>query len=373
MHFLLFSLGFLFLFYLHFGLANWAWRTIRGRHSSELDMGYVRLEDYFGQSFRTKLREWLRVFPRESGATAALQVHDLGGERIFVAGSSTYPSGRREREVLVIEGDFRCGNDCEFERELMVKGDCQVGADTQLRALAVDGKLRLEEGAAVKRWVDATKELVLGPDCVIASRATSRTSIEIQPGARALSFLATEVFTEGRHEPRVRLDKTSRAVLQIPHAEGAVMEHGYDPAKLFSMGGGCYLYQGDLETTIPIHLKANLVVRGKFYCPKESLLDGNLKAAGRVTIGAASVVRGTIVAGQDLVLNSNVYFQGLLHAGGQMRLCHGVRGMRDGLPVAVYSAGALTVESNVVVYGKLASARHVIAVSTPMAWLETLR
>jgi len=47
--------------------------------------------------------------------------------------------------------------------------------------------------------------------------------------------------------------------------------------------------------------------------------------------------------------------------------------MRDGLPVAVYSAGALTVESNVVVYGKLASARHVIAVSTPMAWLETLR
>jgi hypothetical protein len=79
------------------------------------------------------------------------------------------------------------------------------------------------------------------------------------------------------------------------------------------------------------------------------------------------------VAGGDIVLKPNTYFQGLLHAGGAMRLSRGVRGLRDKLPVAAYAAGVVTMESNVVVNGKVASAHRVVAVSTPVAWLEGAR
>ncbi len=374
MAFLLFTICFCAIFYLHFSVAHRAWRQIKGRDSSELDLAYVRMEDYFGQSFRTKLAEWIKTLPRAVNSSTSLRVFDKGNERIFVAGGAQYPAGRKEREILVIEGDFACGRDCEFEKELMVKGNCAIGPDTHLQALAVDGTLHVGEGARVRRWVDAAKHLTVGRDAAVASRVTSRTSIELLPGAQALSFFAPEVFTEGRRESELQIEVAPALIVQLPHPDtDAKAAHGYDPAKLFSMGGNTYLYNGDLHLMAPLHLRAALVVRGDFSCPKESLLEAGLKAYGSISIGAASVVKGNLVAGRDIALKPNTYFQGLLHAGGAMRLSRGVRGLRDKMPVAAYAAGVVTVESNVVVNGKLASGRRVVAVSTPVAWLEGAR
>lgn len=371
MEFLVFSFVFLAVFYMHFALAHRAWLIIRGKQSAELDMGYVRLEDFFGQSFRAKLTGWLKNTPLQHSSTAALRVFDRGNERIFVANGASYPAGRRETEVLVIEGDFSCGGDCSFERELMVKGDCSIGPDTQLQAVAVDGMLNLGEGAHVRRWVDAAKHLTLGPGVRVESRVTSRSSIEFLPGAKAPSLFAPEIFTEGRHDAKLRVEIAPAAIVQIPHAESAKEpSNGYDPAKLFSMGGGTYLYDGDLRLSAPLHVTTPLVVRGALECAQESLLEKDVKAHGDVEIGAASVLKGNVISGGAMKLGPNTYFQGLLHAGGTMRLSRGVRGLREKIPVAAYAAGDLFVESNVVVNGKLASARHVTAISTPVAWLE---
>jgi len=374
MAFLLFSLFFCAVFYLHFSMAHRAWRKIKGRESAELDMGYVRMEDYFGQSFRAKLAVWIKTLPRATNSSTGLQVFDKGNERIFVAGGAQYPAGRKEREILVIEGDFACGRDCDFEKEVMVKGNCAIGPDTQMQALAVDGTLHLGQGSRVRRWADAVKHLTVGQDTVVASRVTSRTSIEFLPGAQALSLFAPEVFTEGRHENELQIEVAPASVAQLPHLDkDAKAMHGYDPAKLFSMGGNTFLYNGDLHLTAPLHLRAPFVVRGNFSCPKESLLEADVKAYGSIAIGAASVVKGNLTAGRDIILKPNTYFQGLLHAGAAMRLSRGVRGLRDKLPVAAYAAGVMTVESNVVVNGKLASAQRVVALSTPVAWLEGAR
>ena len=374
MAFFLFTIIFCAIFYLHFSVAHRAWRQIKGRQSAELDMGYVRLEDYFGQSFRAKLAGWIKTLPRATNSTTGLRVYDKGSERIFVAGGAKYPAGRKEREILVIEGDFACGRDCDFEKELMVKGDCTIGPDTQLQALAVDGALHVGEGARVRRWVDAVKHLTVGADAVVNSRVTSRTSIEFLPGAQALSLFAPEVFTEGRYEAEIQVEMAPSVIVQLPHTNKSdAPAHGYDPAKLFAMGGGTYLYDGDLHLTAPLHLRSSIVVRGDFSCPKESLLHADVKAHGAITIGAASVVKGNLVAGKDMALKPNSYFQGLLHAGGALRLSRGVRGLRDKLPVAAYAAGVVTIESNVVVNGKLASGQRVVAVSTPVAWLEGAR
>jgi hypothetical protein len=371
MAFFLFTICFCMIFYLHFSAAHWAWTEIKGRQSAELDIGYVRLEDYFGQSFRAKLQGWIKTLPR-THSSAGLRVFDKRNERIFAAGGTQYPAGRHEREILAIEGDFSCGRACDFEKELMVKGNCTIGRDTQLQALAVDGVLHLGEGTRVRRWADAVKHLTMGEDAVVSSRATSRTSIEFLPGAQALSLFAPEVFTEGRHESELPIEIAPAAIVQLPHPErSAKAAYGYDPAKLFSMGGNTYLYNGDLHLTVPLHLRAAFVVRGDFSCPKESLLEADLKANGSIKIGAASVVKGNLVAGGDMVLKPNAYFQGLLHAGGALRLSRGVRGLRDKLPVAAYASGVMTVESNVVVNGKLASARRVVAVPAPVARRES--
>ena len=47
--------------YLHFYFAHSRWRHVRGQETEDIDPSYVRREDYFGQSFRTKLQSWLEL------------------------------------------------------------------------------------------------------------------------------------------------------------------------------------------------------------------------------------------------------------------------------------------------------------------------
>jgi hypothetical protein len=222
--------------------------------------------------------------------------------------------------------------------------------------------------------VDGRKGVVMMADSAAGARVTSRQSIEFLPGAQAPSLYAPEVFTEGREDEDPPTGVEPVEVVQVPHGAGAgTAAHGYDPAKLFAMGGGTYLYDGDLRVTAPLHLLRPLVVRGDFVCGKESLLEADLKTHGTASVGPHSVLKANVTSGGEMTLKPHTYFLGLLQAGGALRIGRGARGVRNGLPVAAHAEGVVTVESNVVVNGKISSADRVVAISTPVAWLESRR
>ena len=371
MLFLLFSAGFVLLLYIHFGIAHYMLNDMRGHTSSELDMGYIRIEDYFGQSFRAKVRDWMSL-PSTSDSTANLRVIDRGVEKVFVVGSTTYPADRNESGVLIIEGDFNCGVACEFERELMIRGNANIGAGSHLQAIAVDGELELLHNVVVRRWIDAGGAVKIGADATIGSKVCSRKSILFEPGAEAASLYAPEIVTEGRAETIAKLTVEQREVVMIPHAANMKdrKSNGYDPKKLFAMGGGSYLYNGDLKLSAPLHLRAPLIVKGDIHTVRENFFEQDLKASGSIRIGELSVLKGNLISDKNIEVGTDTYFQGIIHAAGELILKNGVRGLRDTTPVVAYSGGTLTVESNVVIHGKLASAARVTAVSTPISWLK---
>ena len=371
MAFLIFSILFIGLLYAHFSVAHMAWSRTRGKNSQELDMDYVRLEDYFGQSFRRKLGKWLTA-PSAENSTGELRVVDHGVEKLYVASEAVkYPSNRRERNVLVTEKDFDCGADCSFERELMVHGNGVVGTGSKMQAIAADGTLRLNQNVVVRRWVDAKGPLELMDGCKVFSRVCSASSIYLGPRAEVLSVYAPEVFTESRVATMAGPLVNPRDVVLIPHAAnmGNRVFHGYNPNLLFSMGGGSYLYNGDLNLTAPLHIRSPLVVKGNIKTLGASMIEADLKATGSVEIGEMSLIKGNLIAEKNMEIGAGSFFQSVLHAGGEMRLKHGVRGIGD-VPVVAFAGGTLTVESNVVVRGKLASGEKVTAVSAPLAWLK---
>ena len=59
--FIVFAIIFAGLLYLQFYLAHRQWKKIKGKQTSEIDVGYVRMEDYLAQSFRRKVKEWLQL------------------------------------------------------------------------------------------------------------------------------------------------------------------------------------------------------------------------------------------------------------------------------------------------------------------------
>ena len=369
MAFIVFSLLFFGLLYAHFSLAHIVWAGARGRNSAELDMDYVRIEDYFGRSFRGKVQEWLQL-PYEGSQTGAMRVIDRGVEKVIVGGKGMFPENRRERLAMILEDDFECQPDCHFERELMVSGNAHVGQASKLQALACDGSAKLDRGVTVRRWLDVEGPLEMEADCKVMSKVCSRHSIYFGPGSEALSLFAPEIETEGRLETAARNLPEPREVVLIPHAANVTEPvHGYDPKLLFSMGGGSYLYNGDLKLTVPLHVRAPLVVKGDVETMEGSMFEADMKVKGFVKIGAMSMIRGNLVSEGGMELSQGVFFQGVLHAGGDIVLKHGVRGLGEA-PVVVYSSQMLMVESNVVVRGKLAAGDKVKSVSAPVAWLR---
>src|ERR1700690_1782465 len=122
--FIVFAIVFAGLLYLQFYLAHRQWRRIKGHQTSETDVGYVRMEDYLAQSSPRKVKELVQLPStiRSDRERTILK----GTETIrVITGGIEFGSGHQCDDILVVEGDFTCGSDCFFAREILVKGNAR--------------------------------------------------------------------------------------------------------------------------------------------------------------------------------------------------------------------------------------------------------
>ena len=123
---------------------------------------------------------------------------------------------------------------------------------------------------------------------------------------------------------------------------------------------------------LPVHLTAQLVVKGDCSIPASSLLDHDLKASGNLYIGAGSECKGNVVSEKSIGVGPGVHFAGIIHADGEILLSNGVHGESSVGPVAVDAGSWLYVEQGVTVRGKLSSGERVRVIAPYFgAGLET--
>lgn len=360
--FIAYSVVFLALVCVHFLLAYRAWRVSRGEQSSDIDPNYVRMEDYFARSFRLKVMEWLKL-PVQTSTPDGTRIIRKGRENIRVSDSAAWPSGSKSDDIQVVRGTFLCGTECVLSREIYARESAFVGADSRLQAIAVDGDLTIDAGVNIARWADSTGEMEIGPGSVVRARATSGKSIRLGERAQVGSVFAPMVSTSitNLEDPEAAEDPKT-TMLQVPASVGEVGSGrlGLDPKRLRPIGAECLMYQGDLKPSVPFRLTMKLIVKGDCIIPEGSVLEGDLKAHGRIVIGNSSICKGNVVGSGDIRFGSGSRFFGVVHAGKTLLLCRNVRGGAKGAFVAAFAADELLLEDDVTVYGKLAAGRCVI-------------
>jgi hypothetical protein len=356
--------------YLHFYFAHSRWRRVRGQETEDIDPSYVRREDYFGQSFRTKLQSWLDL--PASALPGGGRTIEKNGERIRVGAALRLTDRAQSDDILAVQGEFSCGAASHLTREIYAAGNATVGTGSKLQALAADGDVTLASDVEVARWVDSWGTLRLGRNCVIHSRATARKSVYLEVGVEAQSVFAPEVTTApGAVDAGPYPIASPEQLLQIPPSAGAdpnaLRQMGLDLAKLTPLGSKCWIYSGSLRPGTPVHLTAQLVVRGDCSIPAGSLLEEDLKASGDLFIGAGSECGGNLISEKSLGVGPGVHFARIIHADGEILLSDGVRGESAEGPVAVDAGSGLYVEQGVTVRGKLSSGERVRVVAPPFA------
>jgi hypothetical protein len=376
--FLLFTVVMGTVLYLHFFFAHRCWRRVRGEVPEDIDPGYVRREDYFGQSFRTKLQSWLELpAVAQSDGTRTIQHQH---ERIHISPSRNFPDRAESDEVHVIEGDFTCGASSHFNREIYAQGNVTIGQGSECQAIAADRDITLGPGVQVARWVDSHGDLRMAHGAIVYSRTSARISAKLERGAEAHSVFAPLIITWSAirsAEPPTTPDAASPPTrLSIPPPPNTPPESwkntGVDPAKFVPLGADCWIYRGSFLPATAIHLTAPLVVRGDCDIPGGSLLEHDLKAARNLSVGASAECRGNLIAEKSLSLARSVRFGGLVHAHDEILLRAGTHGESPAGPVAVDAGSWLYVEEGVTVHGKLSSGERVRVVdaSFAAAWAE---
>ncbi len=371
--FIVFAIIFAGLLYLQFYLAHRQWKKVKGQQTSEIDVGYVRMEDYLAQSFRRKVKEWLQL-----PATVVSERERTilkGREKIrVITGGIEFGSAETCDDILVVEGDFACGPNCLFGREILVKGKATIGPGSQLQSIAVDGDLALGWDVKVARWLDSTRELIIGANCLVGARVTAAGLIRLGPGTQAGSMYAPQVVStdwDGTFLSKETPELSKLPAIAFSEEAVAARESleaaGFDVKKLIKLGADSWLYKGDLHLLSALRLRTKLVVKGKCDLPDGCVLEADIHADRSLNIGANSVCRGNLISGQHIHLGPGCRFAGLIHADGSVRLGQSTRGFKDEGMVVAYAGEILEVERDVAIKGKLAAGGRVIVESTEPA------
>ncbi len=366
--FLAFAAAVAVVMYLHFLLAHYAWRRSKGKPSLELDRGYVRMEDYFGRSFRLKVREWLKSAGSPRGAVWETTTA-RAGERLRCVPTLALPDASSEDAVLVVQSDFSCGTACRLEREIYARGDGQVGDRSHLQAIATDGALTLGAGVSIGRWADSEGDLEIGPGASVGGRVSSRGAVRVSAGARAQSLFGRVIEVKGATEPAgsegERLPEESVEIPSDTTARPAVRNNpvpGFDLSRLSQLSADTWVYRGDLCPSVRLEVTSKLIVKGDCRCPAGTRFHDDVKVSGSLELGPVSVAGGNLIARGRIALGPHTRFEGVIHAGECLHLGVGVSGGRNGARVAAFARRVVYLGEGVrIADGKIAAGEYVVA------------
>jgi YaiO family outer membrane protein len=353
----------------HFAFARREWKRSKGKAAGDIDITYVLQEDYLGRSFREKAAQWIADAPK--GAV----LHDSGrGDGVRLLEDCCLNDGGIAREVIVVRGEFSAGANVACKKEVWVKGNCRFGVGSLVRAMAVDGDLRLGANTQVERWLDCLGSMDVEPGCRLSGRTTCRGEIRLAGSATATSLHAGSIVVlPATGPPDEQAPAQSMALFDgelDSAAKSRLKAVGVNPHRLRRLSPDTWAHSGDLRPSGAVNFKIKLLVRGSCRFAAGSSME-DMKVNGNLEIGAHCHCNGTLVARGNIAIGRHTVLAAPVFSGAAVRLASGVRAGETDIPVAIYGEGKVDLEPGVIVHGKVASAGVVnVAVRQPQgAWL----
>jgi predicted acyltransferase (DUF342 family) len=344
----------LFLLGLYFGFREW--RYPEDDTPLAIDVEYVRVENYFGWSFRNKMREWVRaarpVFVKRSPPIRAVLERD-NGERIAMMQEGELGAGSEQAELVWCNRNLTLAEGSVFRREIYCRGKVNGGSRVRLQALASDDEVTLGPETDVARWVDAARRVRLGRGSVVHSRVSSGETIELEAGVQAQSLFAPLIFTAGYHGEQ---DNT-------PAGEAVRKEQGRGPENLqnaVEMAADTLLVAGDLELKAGSSVEKNLVIRGTLRSGANCHFWGDVKAA-KVRLGPNNTVWRNLVSSGTLEVGEKGRLALAAIADQDVLLGAGTRVGQPGALGVVVASGNVKLHRDVAVCGKISAGHAVYA------------
>ena len=363
--YLILFLTFVLLFGLSFYFAFREWLRPEDNAPIPVDVEYVRVENYFGTSFRAKMQEWLETAkPLQSAEPLQPPVEAIlekqNGERILLLNAGRYGGDREHEELLCCDGDLTVADRSIFLREIYSRGKLETGQSVQLQAVAADRDIILGPDNDVARWVDSNGRIVLRPGTIVHSRVSSQESIQIDAGVHCQSLYAPLIFTSG-YKPLAGYTAPEEEALQAVADSREGMGIAGLPSTVARLAADTLLVRGDLELKPASRVDSNLIVQGTLRSGPDCAFLGDVKA-GMVELGPRNEVSRNLVSGSTLKVGEGCRISKAVVAETNVTLSRGSRVGQPGKMAVVTAGREITLAQDVAIWGKVSAGRSVTTV-----------
>lgn len=363
--YLILFLTFVLLFGMSFYFAFREWLRPEDNSPIPVDVEYVRVENYFGTSFRAKMQEWLETAqpvqmsePPKPPIEAVLQKPN--GERILLLNSGRFGGDIEHDELLCCDGDLEIPDRAVFLREIYCRGKVETGAAVRLQALAADRDVTLGLDNDVARWVDANGRIWLRRGAVVHARVSSQESIQLDIGVAAQSLYAPLIFTAG-YKPLAGYTAPEEEALQAIAETHEGMGIAGLPDTVARLAADTLLVKGDLELKPGSRVDSNLIVHGTLRSGADCAFIGDVKA-GAVELGPRNEVSRNLVSGSTLSVGVSCRMAKSVVAETDILLAPETRVGQPGKMAVVTAGRNVKLEQDVAVWGKVSAGKSVTTI-----------
>ncbi|MBV8892476.1 MAG: polymer-forming cytoskeletal protein [Acidobacteria bacterium] len=232
--------------------------------------------------------------------------------------------------ILASSTDLELPSNTFFPKDIYSNGCVNGGPSNTYRAVLAEHEVRLGAGSRVMRWVQAGTEFTAQSQCQLFSRVSAGRLIRLLEDCRFIRL----------HAPRIETGSVS------PEAADThvLRRHGNDGVRR--------LHNADLSIAAGELLRGDLVVRGRLTIGEAARIEGSVKCEKDMVLGPRVEISGTVVTERHLQVGPYCILHGPVIAERGLLIARGTRcGARD-MPTTV-TAPRITVETGVVVFGTM--------------------
>ncbi len=255
-----------------------------------INMEYKKDPRYFALSLRDLFND---AFYRTNDGKlpdGLYTMHLSKDETVEVCDNVKIPSGQTLENIYYIKNNFFSGAGVEGDKEVYAKGNADIGEKNALRAVLADNSIYVGKDTRISRWLDANGEITIEDGCNIAVSATCLKRLSLGKDChfkRLYGFPITTSFAE----------------LAAPAKVEDVVVEKVVGRNINGIPTGSYV-------------KGSLIGKDQLFVGSNSLVAGNIKSHGTVTLEERVTILGSMFVEGDVYIGDHCFVRGTIFSQG---------------------------------------------------------
>ena len=320
-----------------------------------INMEYTKDPRYFAHSFRKLFHDSMQ---NNVDAEGQFTLSLSKPETVDIRDNATLASGYVVDNIYYVHNDLTTQSNVLFKKEVYVRGNANIGAENQLRALASDKNIHLEKGTVFSRWIDAEGDINVEENCDLGISVSCNGKLSVASNCtfkRLYGFPVVSLPHVGSSaidssDPAKPVSAVDTALNEAAAAAAQINESEYYDA----INGETKNLERNLNEIPPNVIKeGTIITEDSIRIGDNAVIIGDIKTHGSLVTGTGVTIRGNIFAEENIELGTGSHILGTAFCQGWISLSEGVTiGSQRSIKSVTCKKG-IEVSGNVKVYGYL--------------------